>query len=252
MQFHEYGAQGKKTLLVMHGMICDWRKFREIFMPLEQDFRVIYPAMDGCYDGAPDFRSFADTCGEIEQYIREQHGGRLDAVVGVSQGATLMAILASRSGIVIEKAILDGVYVAHQGKLCALLALRAFLKMQKNGGKPSKAFLKALPLMGLDEGDLDEFKLMYWNASHDSMKANLIENYTYRIPIDFQIDHTKIYLWCGSREPYAKKSHEILKGHIADYDERIFAGCGHGQKMIRETADYLREIKTALSKGKSA
>ena len=30
MQFHEYGDMGKKTLLVMHGMICDWRKFREI------------------------------------------------------------------------------------------------------------------------------------------------------------------------------------------------------------------------------
>ena len=42
MQFHEFGDQGKKTLLVMHGMICDWQKFREIFMPLEQDYRVIY------------------------------------------------------------------------------------------------------------------------------------------------------------------------------------------------------------------
>ena len=50
---------------------------------------------------------------------------------------------------------------------------------------------------------------------------------------------------------YAKKSHEILKGHIADYDEKIFDGYGHGQKMIRETADYLHEIKTTLSKGES-
>ena len=194
MQFHEYGDHGKKTLLVMHGMLCDWREFREIFRPLEQGFRVIYPAMDGCYDGAPDFRSFANTCGEIEQYVREQHGGRLDAVVGVSQGATLMAILASRNAIILDKAILDGVYVAHQGKLCALLALRAFRRMQKNGGKPSRTFLKALPLMGLDESDLDEFKLMYWNASHDSMKANLIENYTWRVPAGFRIDHTKVSL----------------------------------------------------------
>ena len=124
MQFHEYGDQGKKTLLVMHGMICDWRKFREIFMPLEQDFRVIYPAMDGCYDGAPDFRSFADECAEIERYIIDHHEGRLDAVIGVSQGATLMAILASRNVITIDRAILDGVYVAHQGRLCARLASR--------------------------------------------------------------------------------------------------------------------------------
>ena len=34
MQFHEYGEENRKTLLVMHGMLCDWRKFREIFMPI--------------------------------------------------------------------------------------------------------------------------------------------------------------------------------------------------------------------------
>ena len=245
MQFHEYGEGN--PILVMHGMLCDWRKFREIFMPLEQDYRVIYPAMDGCYDGAPDFRSFADACGEIECYLIDKHKGRLDAVVGVSQGATLMAILLSRNNIAVDRAILDGIYVAHQGKMCSLLALRAFLRMQRNGGKPSKAFLKALPLMGLDESDLDEFKLMYWGGTRESMKANLIENYTYRIPADFRIDHTKVYLWCGSKEPYAKKSQAILKGHIANCEERIFDGCGHGQKMIRETADYLREIRKALS-----
>ena len=34
----------------MHGMLCDWRKFREIFMPLEKEYHVIYPAMTGCYE----------------------------------------------------------------------------------------------------------------------------------------------------------------------------------------------------------
>ena len=55
-----------------------------------------------------------------------------------------------------------------------------------------------------------------------------------------------MFLWCGSKEPYAKKSHEILKKHIADCEERIFEGYGHGQKMIRDTADYLCEIRKAL------
>ena len=246
MQFHEYGDEEKKTIIVMHGMICDWRKFREIFEPLEQDYHIIYPAMNGCYDGAPNFKTFSDECYEIEQYIREKHNGALDAVIGISQGATLMAILMSRGKVRIDKAILDGVYVAHQGKLCAKLGLKAFTKMQRNGGMPSKTFIKLLPLMGLDESDLEEFKLMYWDASHESMKANLIENYTYHVPDGFRIDHTKVYLWCGSKEPYAKKSHDILKKHIANYAERIFEGYGHGQKMVSETKNYLDEIRTTL------
>ncbi len=120
-----------------------------------------------------------EECVEIERCLIEHHGGRLDAAVGISQGATLIAILASRHVASIDKAILDGVYVAHQGMLCADLALKAFLQMQANGGLPSKAFMKVLPLMGLDESDLDEFKLMYWGANRESMEANLIENYTY-------------------------------------------------------------------------
>ena len=247
MQFHEYGDKENKTLLVMHGMLCDWRKFREIFREMEEDHRVIYPAMDGCYDGAPDFRSFDDECAQIEEYVNKNHDGKLDAVIGVSQGATLMAILMSRGKIAVRRAILDGVYVAHQGRLCASLALRAFLRMQKNGGMPSKAFVKALPLMGLDESDLDEFKLMYWNSSYSTMKANLLENYTYRVPDDFRVDGTRVHLWCGSREPYAKRSHEILKKQISDWEERIFEGYGHGQKMFRETDSYLEEIRKTLS-----
>lgn len=246
MQFHEYGDKVKETVLVMHGMLCDWKEFREIFKPLEQDFRVIYPAMDGCYDGAPDFKSFSDECSQLEEFISDNYEGKLNAVIGLSQGATLMAILMSRNNIRIKTAILDGVYVAHQGKLCAKLALKAFLKMQKNGGKPSKAFIKALPLMGLDENDLNEFKLMYWGVNYESMKTNLYENYTYRIPNDFRIENTKVFLWCGSKEPYAIKSHEILKKHITDHEERIFKGYGHGQKMSKETADYLSEIRKVL------
>ena len=247
MQFHEYGKTEGKTVMVMHGMLCDWRKFREIFLPLEDDYHVIYPAMDGCYEGSDDFRSFANECEQIERYVLEKHQGKLDAVIGISQGATLMAILASRSIICVDQAILDGVYVAHQGKLCARLALKAFTRMQKNGGMLSKAFMKALPLMGLDESDLEEFKLMYWDVNYESMKANLLENYTYRVPDDFRIEDTKVYLWCGSKEPYALKSHEILKKHISNCEEKIFEGYGHGQMMCKETSEYLSEIRRILS-----
>ena len=246
MQFHEYGSEDSRTLLIMHGMICDWRRFRELFQPLEQDYRVIYHAMNGCYDGAPDFRSFADECTELEQYLMENHNGRLDVAVGVSQGATLMAVLASRNNVSIDKAILDGVYAAHQGKLCAYLALKAFLRMQAIGGAPSRAFIKALPLMGLDESDLDEFRLMYWNAGRESMKANLIENYTWRVPAGFRIDHTKVYLWCGSKEPYAPKTHlyygsaETVYAFAPSYAESF--------KNLMQNAGYMseRECITAM------
>ena len=247
MQFHVFGDKNNKSLLALHGMICDWHKFRELLKPLEETYYVIYPAMTGCYDGSEDFASFGKECEHIEKYVTENLGGELYAVWGASQGATVLTELLARNRVRIEKAILDGVYLAHQGKLCAKLGLRAFLKMQKNGGQISKGMQTVSRLMGLGKEDLAEYSLMYWGSSKESMRANLIENYTYRVNEDISKSETKVYLWCGSKEPYAIKSHEILKKHLKNYEERIWPNVGHGVMLYFHTDEYVEAIKETLN-----
>ena len=246
MEFHTYGNKENKTVMVVHGMLCDWRKFRELLQPLEDTYYVIYPAITGCYDGSPDFVSFAAECEQMERYISESLGGKLDAIIGVSQGATLITELLARNKVSIGKAILDGVYLAHQGKLAAALGLKAFLKMQKNGGQISAAMQKVSKLMGLEKEDMAEFSLMYWGSSESSMKANLTENYTYHINTDISNTDTKVYLWCGSKEPYAKKSHTILKKYLKDYEEKIWEGMGHGVMLYSHTDEYIEKIRGTI------
>lgn len=246
MQFHEYGSKDNKTILLLHGMLCDWAKFRELLKPLEASYFVVYPAMTGCYEGSPDFVSFADECAQIEQYVLEQFGGELDAVWGASQGATVLTELLARNRIRVKTAILDGVYLAHQGKLAARLGLKAFLRMQKNGGQPSKAMHAVSRLMGLGKEDMAEFSLMYWGAGESSMRANLLENYTYRVNEGIRDSETEVHLWCGSREPYAIKSHEILKKLLKHWTERIWPDAGHGVMLYSHTAEYLHAIREVL------
>ena len=206
--------------MIIHGMLCDWRKFHELLMPLEEKFYVIYPAMTGCYEGSPDFVSFADECVQIEKYVNEELGGDLLAVLGVSQGATLITELMARNRLNIKGVILDGVYLAHQGMMAAMLGLKAFLRMQKSGGKISDAMQKVCAFMGIDKNEAAPlFSLLFLNGKESSVKANLIENYTYHIDPFVADTAAKVYLWCGSKEPYAKKSHTILKKYLKDYDE---------------------------------
>lgn len=40
--------------------------------------------------------------------------------------------------------------------------------------------------------------------------------------------NTNVYLWCGSKEPYAKKSNNIVKKYLKSYSEEIWDGLGHG------------------------
>ena len=178
-------------------------------------------------------------------------GGKLDAVWGASQGATVLTELLARNRIRVGTAILDGVYLAHQGKLAAILGLKAFLKMQKNGGQPSKAMQAASKLMGLTKENMAEFSLMYWGAAKSSMKENLIENYTYRVNEKIRNTETKVHLWCGSKEPYARKSHEILKKYLKHYTETIWPDAGHGVMLYFHTDEYLAAIINLINEKKT-
>lgn len=248
MIFNTFGNMENKRILALHGMLCEWTKFRDLLKPLEEEYYVIYPSITGCYDGSEDFVSFADECRQIEEYIDQNLNGKLDAVWGVSQGATILTELLARNRIKVDTAILDGVYLAHQGKLAAKLGLKAFLKMQKNGGQISKPMQIVSKLMGLEKEDLVEFLLMYWGSSESSMKANLLENYTYHVKEDIKNSDTHVVLWCGSKEPYAIKSHDILKKYLKNYEEKIWPNVGHGVMMYFHTDEYIKAIKNVLEK----
>ena len=252
MQFHTFGCRNNKKLLLMHGMLCDWQKFYDLLKPLEKDYCLIFPAMDGCYDGAPDFVSFADECAQIEAYIDREFGGSLDAVWGISQGATLMSELLARNRIRVKTAILDGIYLAHQGRWCADFGLKTFTKMQINGGEPTAPLRMICKLMGLDKSDMGELSLMYWGSSRKSMYSNLLENYTYHVNLDIAGSNTHIFLWCGSREPYAIKSHNILKKYLKHYEETIWPGMGHGKMIFSETEKYILNISDTIEQDFSA
>ena len=109
MLFNEFGKKGNKVILCMHGMCQDWHSEYELVKPLEKEFRLIIPAMDGFYDNCPsDFTSFADQARQIEEYVKENYNGHLDGLMIVE--------LLSRGNIDVDVAVTDGVYVAHQGK----------------------------------------------------------------------------------------------------------------------------------------
>ncbi len=233
MLFNEYGVKGP-TLLAMHGMLQEASTIYEVLKPLEKDFRLIIPTMDGMYPNSPTFTTFAEQCRKIEEYIKQNYNGKIDCIYGISQGATVLSELLARNNINVRTAVLDGVYVAHQGKIAAWFGIKMYNKIKKNGGKFPKSMDIVMKLMGLGEEDYEMFTCMnFTDVSEESLRNNFYENYTYRANSDLKNTNIKVHLWCGSKEPYAKKSHKILKQYIKNYEERIFEGLGHGQLFMR-------------------
>ena len=56
----------------------------------EKDFRLIISTMDGMYPNSPTFTTFAEQCRKIEEYIKQNHSGKIDGIYGISQGATVL------------------------------------------------------------------------------------------------------------------------------------------------------------------
>lgn len=232
MLFTTYGDINNPAVLLMHGMCQDWHSMYDFLHKLEEKYYLIIPAMDGFYENSGEFTSFADQCKQIEEYVNSYHSGKLFGIYGVSKGTIVLSELLSRNKIEIEKAFFDGTYVAHQGKIAGLGAYRLFASAKKKNGKFPKAMNIMTKLMGLTEDDMIMMKYVYWNASFSSIKKNMIENYTYRVDPMIADTKTSVTLCCGSKEPYAKRSHKILKKYLKNYKEIILDGYGHGQMFF--------------------
>ena len=66
MLFSEFGNKENPPVLLLHGMMQDWRSEYELLKPLEEHYLLIIPAQDGFYDGSKDFTSFDDQARQIE------------------------------------------------------------------------------------------------------------------------------------------------------------------------------------------
>ena len=233
MVFNTYGDINNPAVILMHGMCQHWKSMYDFMHKLEENYYLIIPGMDGFYENSGDFTTFADQCRQIEEYVKENYGGKVYGYYGISQGTIVGAELLARNNIEIEKTFFDGTYAAHQGYLAGLGTYKIFASAKKNGGKFPKAMNIVMNLMGLSEDDMDMLKYVYWNASYDSIKQNMIQNYTYQVNPEITNNQTRLWLCCGSKEPYAKKSHKILKKYITPVDEIILEGYGHGQMMYK-------------------
>lgn len=247
MLFNEFGSKERPTLLLMHGMMQDWRSEYELLRPLEEHYRLIIPAQDGFYDGSGDFTTFADQARQVEEYIFEHHGGKIHGAYGASQGGLMLTELLTRGSIDMGTVIMDGCYVAHQGRLSGIVTAWMF-KKYKNTGRFPTLINVMMKLMGTTLEEMADGLTdgLYMNASDETVERNFIENYTYRTRPEISENEAMVYLWCGSKEPYAIKSHRILKKYLKNYEEEIMEGLGHGEFLMRHTAECCKKIRAVL------
>lgn len=245
MLFTEFGSKENPPILLLHGMMQDWHTEYEMLKGLEEHYRLIIPAQDGFYDGSGDFTSFADQARQIEEYVQANHGGKVIGAYGASQGGLMLTELLTRNKIDLGAVIMDGCYVAHQGKIAGRVNYKMFCKF-KNTGKFPALIMVMMKLMGLKAEDMGMMDSLYMGASDETVKRNFMENYTYRTRPEIAQNETMVYMWCGSKEPYAIKSHKELKRYLKNYKEEIMEGLGHGEFLMKHSEECCEKIHATI------
>ena len=248
MEFHEFGNPAAPAVLETHGMMQRWQSMYAQLQPLEEHYRLIFIAMDGFYDGSRDFTTFADQAEQIEAYVQSRYGGRLHGAYGASQGGLMLTEVLTRGRIAIDNVIMDGCYVAHQGALSGWVTYWMFRRYARTGRFPAPIHVM-MRLMGQKLGDIRPFlkDYLYTSASDVSLRRNFLQNYTYRVRQELAGWQTPVHLWCGSREPYAIKSHRELKRYLPNYTEEIMDGLAHGELLMKQPAALCAKIRETLA-----
>lgn len=247
MLFNEFGSKENPPILLLHGMMQDWRSEYELLKPLEAHYRLIIPAQDGFYDGSGDFTSFADQARQVEEYIKSNYSGKIHGAYGCSQGGLMLTELLTRNKIDMGTVIMDGCYVAHQGKISGWVTYKMFCKIKNEGTFPWIMNVM-IALMGNKKDDVTGsfMDAMYMNASDETVRRNFMENYTYHTRHEIAENKSMVHLWCGSKEPYAIKSHNILKKYLKNYKEEIMEGLGHGEFLTKHSDECCAKIRETL------
>lgn len=157
----------------------------------------------------------------------------------------MLTELLTRNKIDMGTVIMDGCYVAHQGKISGKISAWTF-KKYKNTGKTPGVFTVMIKLMGQKKEDISMLNCVYMGASDESVDRNFIQNYTYRTRPEIADNPTMVHMWCGSKEPYAIKSHNILKKYLKNYEEEIMHGFGHGEFLFKHRDEICAKIVETL------
>ena len=125
MKFHEFGDKNLPSILLIHGGGSSWWNYLRQARILSHKYYVILPTLNGHGEEyQKDYISTEDSAQEILNYVRQNCGGKIFAVGGVSLGGQIAMELLSLDSDIAEKAIIDGSLCIPQPRLarsCNLL-----------------------------------------------------------------------------------------------------------------------------------
>ena len=109
MNIHTFGDKNNKAVILIHGMLTPWQMWQDAIAYFEKDYYVIVPELDAhTQHEVSRFQSVEDEADKIIEYIKENLGGNVYMLCGLSMGGRIAATIAKDRSLIIERLVIDG------------------------------------------------------------------------------------------------------------------------------------------------
>ena len=227
MTFDEFGKENEKTLLLLPGTACTWQiNFSQVKAELEKHYHLIcvnYDGFDGDY--SVPFPDMITVTEKIEEYIRKEHGGRVDGAYGSSLGGSFVGLLIQRKNIHIDQGFIGSSDLDQGSPFVAKIATKIIggaIQGAAGGPKKRERFYKILEKgagMQINEetrGFLEEFADSMVRLHPDTIKNEFYSDYVTPLEDNIDIDGTVIHVIYALK--MGKKYEKRYLKHFADPD----------------------------------
>ena len=240
MRFLTHGNKQNKSLLLIHGMANTSDLFDPI-LPYLKDYYVIVCELDGHSRMEQSvFISVSDAARKIEEYVKENLGGRLYGLLGFSLGGTIATELISRGNNAVGRTILDAAFTIRMGIMTypfKLLFQGSIWCIKKDIPVP-----KALVESVMGKGNSSIVDTLFKGVSLKSVGNAALSCYTSTIKEGIRYYRNPIVFWHGENEPYPVKSARLLRRYLPQMKKRVYKGMGHGQMLHEHPKIYAKRL----------
>lgn len=248
MNFMEYGAAGRETVILLHGGGLSWWNYREEAELLQNEFRVILPILDGHAGSDRPFTTIEDCADGLLALIDERCGGSVALIGGLSLGGQVLLELLSRRAEVCRHAIAESAMLLPSPLMRALIgpAFGSSYGLIKNR---SFAVLQARSLRIPPTLFEDYYRDSCAIAKKD-MIAFLKANCSYALKDDVKRSGARLHICVGEKETRGiLRSAELLHERLPGSALTVMPGLYHGEYSLCHAQDYADAVRAVLREG---
>ncbi len=249
MKFYEYGNRNDPVVVLIHGIGMDvLQSFAKVIDDLHKDYHVVAVALDG-YDGEKaGFSSIREEARQIASYLRQGHGGKVEAILGCDLGGAVTLDLALRELIEARTLILNGGYIKPKKGAVVYSKIYAYLYDALMYG--SDRFLTGLVIRIKLGYDLQRENLCR-SAKFKTIENSICAFMQYELPENVEgLRASEVFYIYGTKEKSYVEGMRAMKSMCPSLRRVKTGAFSHNELMVTQPDVYARLVRRILNENK--